>query len=140
MNDSCWPSYPEAVHPIRMLEGKANKATGQLCNGQRTYIEWKGPRIVFATVTWAVYAVAPVIETYASWGRIRGAQFTRPDGQLARPDFFLLDDPQTDRSADSRSPGNTGRYEPHPLVRCWAWLGPGEAIKWMCNRHSDRTG
>ncbi len=42
MNDELLALYPEAVYPIRMLEGKANKATGQLCNGQRTYIEWKG--------------------------------------------------------------------------------------------------
>jgi hypothetical protein len=101
-NDKLLELYPEAIHPIHALEGKANKATGQLLDGARTYIEWKGPRIVFATVPNSP-ASGAIIETYGILGRIRGAQFSRADGELARPDFFMLDDPQTDRSARSNS-------------------------------------
>ena len=125
MNDELLALYPEAVYPIRKLEGKANKATGQLCGGERTYIEWKGPRIVFATVPGSICSGA-VIETYGILGRIRGAQFTRADGQLARPDFFLLDDPQTDRSAASRS--QISRRLNLITGAVLGLAGPGEAI------------
>ena len=101
-NDELLELYPEAVYPIRALEGKANKATGQLLNGDRTYIEWKGPRIVFADVPGAPSRSA-IIEVYGILGRIRGAQFITPRGEALRPDLFVLDDPQTDRSAVSPS-------------------------------------
>ncbi len=67
-----------------------------------------------------------MIETYGILGRIRGAQFTRPDGQLARPDFFLLDDPQTDRSAASRS--QVTRRLNLITGAVLGLAGPGEAI------------
>ncbi len=67
-----------------------------------------------------------MIETYGILGRIRGAQFTRPDGQLARPDFFLLDDPQTDRSAASRS--QVSRRLNLITGAVLGLAGPGEAI------------
>ncbi len=125
MNDELLELYPEAVYPIRMLEGKANKATGQLFEGDRTYIEWKGPRIVFASIPNCICSGA-VIETYGILGRIRGAQFTRADGELARPDFFLLDDPQTDRSAASRS--QVSRRLNLITGAVLGLAGPGQAI------------
>lgn len=101
-NDKLFELFPEACFPVRALEGKANKAIGQTYRGDRTYIEWKGPRIVFASIPNCICAGA-IIEVCGILGRIRGMQFTRPDGFLARPDLFVLDDPQTDRSAFSES-------------------------------------
>jgi hypothetical protein len=101
-NDALLDLFPEACYPIRQLEGKGNRATGQLFQGDRTYIEWKGPRIVFASIPNAPCSAA-IVEVCGILGRIRGMQFTRPDGYLARPDLFVLDDPQTDRSAVSES-------------------------------------
>lgn len=124
-NDMLLELYPEAIHPIRSLEGKANKATGQLLDGDRTYIEWKGPRIVFATVPNSP-ASGAIIETYGITGRIRGAQFTRADGELARPDFFMLDDPQTDRSA--RSTSQVTRRLNSISGTVLGLAGPGESI------------
>ncbi len=101
-NDKLMELFPEACWPVRCLEGKANKATGQVCNGKRTYIQWKGPRIVFAAVDDAPCSQA-IIEVRGILGRVRGMQFTRSDGFIARPDFFVLDDPQTDKSALSET-------------------------------------
>jgi hypothetical protein len=124
-NETLLDLYPGAVHPVRALEGKANKATGQILNGTRTYIEWKGPRIVFANVPGCAAAGA-IIETYGILGRIRGAQVTRADGELVRPDFFMLDDPQTDRSARSQSQVSRRLNTISGTVLGLA--GPGESI------------
>lgn len=102
VNDTLMDLFPEAVYPIRKLEGKGNKAIGQLIDGQPTYIEWKGPRIVFATIHNAKCSGA-IVEVASVLGRVRGMNFARADGYQARPDMFILDDPQTDRSAKSRS-------------------------------------
>lgn len=101
-NDTLLALFPEACYPIRKLEGKGNKAIGQLIDGKPTYIEWKGPRIVFATIPGAKCSGA-IVEVASVLGRVRGMAFARADGDQARPDMFILDDPQTDRSAKSRS-------------------------------------
>ncbi len=102
INEALLELFPEAVYPIRALEGKANKSIGQTHNGKRTYIQWKGPRIVFAAIDGAPCSQA-TIEVCGILGRIRGMQFARSDGFIARPDFFVLDDPQTDKSALSET-------------------------------------
>lgn len=100
-NQTLYELYPEACHAFRALEGKPNKATGQILNGKRTNVEWKSTSVVFAGVPGAKCSNA-IIETFGILGRIRGAQFTRPDTlEPVRPDLFMLDDPQTDTSADS---------------------------------------
>jgi len=169
-NETLLALFPEAVYPIRQLQGRANKAIGQLHLGKRTHIEWKGPRIVFPTIRAKVgedaqeapksaskpaakgkaskkaatkkaakkatkkavpksaKQITPdniddldengvesdnltpcsgaVIECCGILGRVRGMNHTTPDGQQIRPDLFVLDDPQTDRSAVSTSQVN----------------------------------
>lgn len=124
-NEKLLALYPGAVWPVRALEGKGNKATGQILEGKRTYIEWKGPRIVFANVP-DCPAAGAIIETYGILGRIRGAQVTRADGEPVRPDFFMLDDPQTDRSARSNSQVSRRLNTISGTVLGLA--GPGESI------------
>lgn len=147
-NDRLLELFPEAVFPIRALQGRGNKAIGQLHLGKRTHIEWKGPRIVFPTVRAKVDEDAgkgpkrpsaakrkstketteaetevdreengvdranltpcsgAVIECCGILGRVRGMNHTTPAGEQIRPDLFVLDDPQTDRSAVSTSQVN----------------------------------
>lgn len=137
-NEKLLELFPESVYPIRRLEGKGNKATGQLHFGARTHIEWKGPRIVFPTIrenpvpidengTPLEQADSPkkrgrprknapdgehtaasgaIIECCGILGRVRGMNHTTPTGEQLRPDLFVLDDPQTDRSAVSTSQVN----------------------------------
>lgn len=101
-NDVMLSLWPEACHPIRMLEGKGNKATGQLCNGKRTYIEWKGPRIVLADIEGSACS-SSVIEVVGITSGFRGMQHTTPSGEVIRLDLFVLDDPQTNKSAISEA-------------------------------------
>ncbi|MGN6547730.1 MAG: terminase gpA endonuclease subunit [Aureliella sp.] len=124
-NDILLELYPEAAYPVRKLEGKANKATGQLLDGERTYIEWKGPRIVLADVPGAKCRSA-CVEVYGLLGRIRGAQFSTPAGETLRPDLFVLDDPQTDRSA--LSPSQVARRLNVITGTVLGLAGPGQSI------------
>ncbi|MEQ1828043.1 MAG: terminase gpA endonuclease subunit [Pirellula sp.] len=123
-NDKLLELFPEAVYPIRKLDGRGNRATGQLYLGKRTHIEWKGPRIVLPTI--ADIPILPpasslqppacsengvsdrltlcsgaIIECCGILGRVRGMVHTAANGAQVRPDLFILDDPQTDRSAVS---------------------------------------
>ena len=98
--DTLLELFPEAAYRARRLEGKPNKATGQLYNGKRTFIQWKGPRVVLASIPGSACSNA-IIEARGILGRIRGMTFTRADGQQVRPDIFVADDIQTDRSAFS---------------------------------------
>jgi Phage terminase large subunit (GpA) len=100
-NDKLYGLFPEVCHAIRALEGKANKCTGQTCAGKRTHMQWNGPRVVFPTITDSKSSSA-VIETCGLTAGIRGMKHTRvTDGEIARPDLFVVDDPQTDKSAKS---------------------------------------
>lgn len=100
-NDMLHWLFPEVTHPIRKLEGKGQKSHGQILNGKPTHIEWTGSQIVLATVPGLQNAA--VFEVFGLQGGIRGCQYTTPDGELLRPDLFVLDDPQTDKSAASES-------------------------------------
>lgn len=97
-NDTLLELYPEAIYPIRCLERIANRCKGQNYGGAATYIEWTAEKIVFATIPGADISGA-VIEVCGIMGGVRGMQHTRPDGEPIRPDVFVVDDPQTNKSA-----------------------------------------
>jgi len=103
--------FPEITRAARYVRGQANRAQGTLCNGQETFFRWEADRIVLPRVP-----PPPNGETDGPWARtsgivigtsgltgegIRGSLFAHPDGRSVRPDFVLLDDPQTDESARS---------------------------------------
>lgn len=105
--------FPEISYPAQRLEGIAMKASGQICQGRSTQIVWEKSRIVlpmvppppndprasgqeFAATAGIVFGVEGL-----TGDGIRGSLFAHPSGKLVRPDFVLLDDPQTDESADS---------------------------------------
>src|SRR5262245_6730050 len=101
-NDLLREDFPEAVHPIRCLEGIANRCAGQLFQGERTHICWTGREIVLPTIPGSK-ASGAIIKVAGITGRIRGMKYKRADGQTARPSLVVLDDPQTDESARSLS-------------------------------------
>lgn len=106
-NDILLSLFPEAVHPIRRLEGIANRCRGQIYQGQRTYIAWTSKQIQFASIPargeGTRTASSAIIETAGIRGKVRGMQTALPTGEIARPDMFVVDDPQTDASAKSRT-------------------------------------
>lgn len=108
--------FPEIAYPAQRLAGIANRASGQTCNGKSTLIEWSSDQIVLPTVPppenwpaeWPLRAdgMVPtsgvVVSASGLTGDgIRGSLKTLMTGEQVRPDFVLLDDPQTPESARS---------------------------------------
>ena len=101
-NDLLAGDFPEAIHPIVCLDGIANRCSGQLYKGQRTHIGWTSNEIVLPTIPGSKSSAA-LIKVAGITGRIRGMKYKRADGQSVRPSLVILDDPQTDESAQSLS-------------------------------------
>lgn len=92
--------FPEIAYPIRCLEGITQRGNAQTTNGKRTLLGWKRKELVFPTVDGSV-ASGAVIRVTGILGRVRGMQKLTADGKTQRPDFTLVNDPQTDTSASS---------------------------------------
>jgi len=101
-NDLLEADFPEVVHPIRCLDGIANRCSGQLYQGERTHIGWTANEVVLPTMPGS-RASGAIIKVAGITGRIRGMKYKRADGQTVRPSLVVLDDPQTDESARSLS-------------------------------------
>lgn len=107
--------FPEIAIPVKAIGGIANRAAGQTCQGVPTGIEYQTQRVVLATVpppaNWPdewelndgmVPTSGSIIGVSGLTGDgIRGSLITTEDGEMIRPGFVLLDDPQTDESARS---------------------------------------
>lgn len=92
--------FPEVCYPIHCLEGIAQRRL--LLDGESLTMTFKNGRVVLPNVPGS-QAASACIAVAGLTGRIRGLQFTRPDGKTVRPSIGLLDDPQTDESARSAS-------------------------------------
>lgn len=102
LNELLLADFPEAVYPIRCLEGIAHRCLGQTHNGERTHIGWTADEVVMPTIPKSA-AAGGIIKVRGITGNLRGMRFKRPDGRTVRPDLVVVDDPQTDQSANSRS-------------------------------------
>ena len=113
-NDLLLADYPEVCYPIRALDGIVNRARGQLYEGQRTNIGWTANEIVLPTIRPPLaaefvrsdgYSLASgaVVRVAGITGRIRGMKHKTSDGRSLRPSLVIVDDPQTDEVARSRS-------------------------------------
>lgn len=100
VNEHLAEDFPEMVYPIARLEGIANRCAGQLYKGERTRIGWTASEIVLPTIAGAASSGA-IVRVAGITGRIRGMKFKRPDGRTIRPEFVIVDDPQTSESAGS---------------------------------------
>ena len=133
--------YPEISHAAIALGGIANRASGQTCNERSTLIEWGGDRIVFPTVpppkNWPKHwplrgdgmvptSGAVVSASGLTGDGIRGSLLTLSTGESVRPDLVLIDDPQTNESARSRSQNAT--RESLISADVLGMAGPGKTI------------
>ena len=124
-NDLLAEDFPLEVGPFALLEGEARRCNGQRYGSDRTYVQWKADRVVFATIKGSK-ASGGLIRVAGITGRIRGMKFTRHDGKSVRPDLCVPDDPQTDDSAVSASQTN---YREGILTKAIRGLaGPGKKI------------
>lgn len=92
--------YPAELHGIWQLQGDNRKSGGQLCEGQKTGVVLGVSEIVFPTHQYSPIG-GSVVYAAGLTGNVRGPNHTRMDGTVIRPDFVILDDPQTRESATS---------------------------------------
>jgi hypothetical protein len=116
-NERLSEDFPEVCHSIRALEGKPQRCASQTYKGELTHIGWTADMIVLPTVRVqgsgfkvqkkkarpATSNFSPasgcIIASRGILGGSRGMTHKRPDGTQQRPDFVIIDDPQTDESA-----------------------------------------
>lgn len=135
-NDTLLDDFPEAVYPVRALEGINARARGQTSDGTPTKIEWTADQITMATISGSS-ASGSAVRVAGITGRIRGLKHTRPDGKTIRPDLVLIDDPQTDESA--ASPSQVATREKILAGAILGLAGPGRKIAGLCTVTVIRT-
>ncbi len=99
-NDLLYEDFPEICHAIRALEGKPQRCLSQSYQGQQTHIGWRAEEVILPTIPGSV-ASGAILTAKGLTGASRGMKHKRPDGTQQRPDFVILDDPQTDESAST---------------------------------------
>ncbi len=100
-NDILNDDFPEVCNPVRRLERIANRAHGQLFNGEPTRLSWKGDEISIATIEGSIASGSVIRAAGLTGSSLRGPIRYLPDGTAIRPDLAILDDPQTDESSIS---------------------------------------
>ena len=101
--------FPEVVEPLMAIDGKVQRCKYQTYKGVATRIEIKRDCIVFPTLAGyeadgAANGNAGVtIQCASITGAVRGMHRTDSRRRWIRPDFVLLDDPQSRESATSPS-------------------------------------
>lgn len=90
--------FPEVCVPVLALKGVNQRKP--LFQGEPVQQTWTKECIVLPNIPGSAAASA-IIQIAGLTGAIRGENFDRPDGELARPDLVVIDDPQTDESAKS---------------------------------------
>lgn len=101
-NDLLHEDFQEATHPIRALEGSLKRAELQHISGRLTRIGWKTNEATLPTVEGSDCS-GGLIRVRGIEGSIRGLKVRMPSGATARPSLVIIDDPQTDESAKSKS-------------------------------------
>lgn len=124
-NERLAEDFPEVAWPIQKLGGIALRAKGQLHDGERTRISWTGNELILPTIADSLSSGA-VVRCAGITGQIRGMKYKRADGQTVRPDFVVIDDPQTDESAKSASQCETREAVLQSAIVNLA--GPGKKI------------
>jgi Phage terminase large subunit (GpA) len=124
-NPRLMADFPEACWPIRRLEGKSVRAGSQHVDGVPTQIVWTHGRLQMPTVKGSPSSGA-LIDVAGITGQIRGRNELKSDGREIRPDFFILDDPQTRASAFSDTQCDT--REQTLTADIIQGAGPGEQV------------
>jgi hypothetical protein len=107
-SESLHAHYPHVTTYARATDGKAIKARYQLrADGKTSGIHWSKNTLVLPEVVdpdGEPYASnGAILEGHGLTGAIRGKWKDTKTGRVLRPDFVLLDDPQTRESAESES-------------------------------------
>lgn len=126
-NEKLYEDFPEVCHPIRALNGQTNKQKGQHLNGERTQIQWNGKRLFLPVVEGSECSGSVIGGGGLGAKSIRGSRFRdKKTGILWRPSLVLIDDPQSDESAESVK--QCGKLERLVSAGILGMAGPGEKI------------
>lgn len=101
-NERFIADFPEVCYPVQALDGIVNRCKGQTWRGKRTHIEWSDAKLVLPIIGDSPSG-GTVIGSASMTGRIRGMKHTVANKAVLRPDFVMIDDPQTRESAKSVS-------------------------------------
>ena len=101
-NDRIDADFSEVTGPIRALEGIAQRKTGQLFEGKSTRLDWHAQRVVFPQIPGSAVCGSRIMCTSIT-ASFRGLKARMEDGSYIRPDLAIIDDPQTDESASSKT-------------------------------------
>lgn len=126
-NEAIAEDFPEAVYPIRFLEGSTKRHP--LYRGQPVNIELSSDQIILPRIPKSASSEA-TIKSVGLTGSIRGMQRTLSSGTVVRPSITLIDDPQTDESA--RSPGQNDMRERVINNAIQGLAGPGKRMAMLC--------
>jgi len=103
VNDRLLEDFPEAIYPIRKLERSVRRCEGQKYKGDPTAIKWSQKWIAMPTIPDSPSS-GSIIEVAGITGEIRGMMRTKWGGGIpVRPDFAVVDDPQTREAAKSET-------------------------------------
>lgn len=94
-NDLLLADYPEVCVPIRALEGAPQRSSHQTVGGERTRIRWKEDHFILPMVKGS-RAAGAVLVARGIDGSFRGI-----NRRNRRPDLVLIDDPDSEESAES---------------------------------------
>ena len=106
-NERLYEDFPEVIHPIRAIEGRAQRCNTQTMNGERTFINWSQKELGFPVIRFqdeegkmvATPASGAMIRAKGILGASRGLKSKDALGRNKRPGLILIDDFQTDESA-----------------------------------------
>jgi len=99
-NDHLAQDFPEICGPVKALEGRAQRSASQHIDNERTHIQWRADEIALPTVKGFPQG-GSVVVALGITGAIRGLKRKTASGEDLRPDFVVLDDPQTFESAQT---------------------------------------
>jgi hypothetical protein len=98
-NEDLYADFPEVCHAIRAMGGVVQRKHSQHYKGERTYIDYTAKMVVLPTIEGSA-ASGAILSSHGLTAASRGL-FHRHEGKPRRPDFVIIDDPQTDESAGS---------------------------------------
>lgn len=100
-NDLLLEDFPEVCHAVRALEGKAQRCHSQTFEGQLTHISWRADRVILPAVPGSKASGCIIASRGMTGSGTRGLVHKTPEGTNQRPDFVIVDDPQTEESAST---------------------------------------
>ena len=117
--------FPEYAIPFLALEGKAQRCRSQSYRGKPTKILQKNDVLILPALLGGP-GDGVVVQAVGLTGAVRGMHQVSATGEWTRPDFALLDDPQTRESA--KSPAQTDDRERIILGDVLGLSGHGRTI------------